>query len=364
MAPEESDRLCRLTEELKESLEDALPLGSKISVLNRGCEERKRLPCFCSRWTLKLQEMRDGDSTTLTLKGGESCGDFPLSLETRGLAQNPALLRSLAKETLEALEIERSQGAGQPSAAVQGLLQEAHYIFREEGAEAALGKLLEITERADGRHPAVLNSLGVVQTDLAEELRATRPGPNSPEHQRAQQLLKEAKANFRAATRKRPYNATYYFNRGRALDLQRGKLDEAEEAYRKALKLAPKEAHTLNNLAYVLLLEGEAREARELLERAARWSAPAETRASIQKNLGRAALKLGEPETAARHLEEALELRPEYPEALFYLARSQELVGLGEIACRTWRRYLDQVHLDLESERRGEAAEELSRCSG
>jgi tetratricopeptide (TPR) repeat protein len=86
-----------------------------------------------------------------------------------------------------------------------------------------------------------------------------------------------------------------------------GRLDEAANVYREALRLRPDDAGAHNNLGATLEQLGHADQAaaeyRESLQRAPDSSA-------THSNLGRALLAMGRPDEAAAELREALRLDP------------------------------------------------------
>ncbi|WP_376693411.1 type IV pilus biogenesis/stability protein PilW [Wenzhouxiangella sp. EGI_FJ10409] len=101
---------------------------------------------------------------------------------------------------------------------------------------------------------------------------------------------------------------------------QLGREARARRYYREAMRLAPEDGATLNSYATFLCRQGEYREADELFLRAI--DDPFyDTREVAYTNAGACAIRGEQPATAEEYLREALEVNPDYPDALYHLAR-------------------------------------------
>ena len=188
---------------------------------------------------------------------------------------------------------------------------------------------------------------------------------------------------FQRAIAINPRPALYYFNLGLALEKRatelhapgsksvasaqvRQLLQEAATAYGQAIDRNRAFARAYNNLGFTLLKLGELERAREQLEHGRKLATEEGLMPYFEKNLGRVALDQGAPARAEKHLERAVELHQEFPEALYFLARAQEALadkrgGLAAEACETLRRYVGIADRDPESFRRQDARKRLAR---
>ncbi len=222
----------------------------------------------------------------------------------------------------------------------------------------------------DNQYSSAYNNLGRV-------LMITDP----PDYEAAIEL-------FRRAIAIHPRHALYRFNLGLALERHATRIRainprgpassqirqlfrEAVSAYEQAIEHNRAFARAYNNLGFTLLQLGELEGARERLEQGRNLATEEGLRPYFEKNLGRVALERGAPERAREHLERAIRLRPEFPEGLYFLARSQEVlaekqVAAMEKACETWRRYVEIADDDPEIFRRQDALVRLRRlpCGG
>ena len=103
-----------------------------------------------------------------------------------------------------------------------------------------------------------------------------------------------------------------------------GAMDEAEEAYRKALQLNDRCAEAYSNLAVICLKRCEHVEARALLERAL---AIRPQYAEALYNLGNALAGLGKFQKALRRYEQARDLNPQHPGTNFNLGITRLVMG-------------------------------------
>jgi protein O-GlcNAc transferase len=136
-----------------------------------------------------------------------------------------------------------------------------------------------------------------------------------------------------------------------ALEHQRaGRLELAEEIYRRILAVAPDQADVHNNLGTLLRAQGQIDAAMVCYRRALRVR-PAF--AEAYNNLGNALYERGELEAAAAAYRQALAIRPDYPEALNNLAVVLRLRGQLDEAlacCRqavALRPHLAEAHSTL-----------------
>jgi Flp pilus assembly protein TadD len=108
-----------------------------------------------------------------------------------------------------------------------------------------------------------------------------------------------------------------------------GNLDPAEGEYRKALQLRPGHGDIMNNLAYVLLLKGDAAGLAEAKELAGKAVAAAPGVAGYYDTLARIEAQLGPSDAAVTHFRKALELDA---------ASLEAMIGLADVLWRTGRR--------------------------
>jgi Flp pilus assembly protein TadD len=141
----------------------------------------------------------------------------------------------------------------------------------------------------------------------------------------------------------RPDDIGVLYNLGMALS-DMGKLEQAEQHLRHALKLVPGYVNARIALGVALTRAGRIDEAVEELERAARLE-PGNSYA--QRNLGAALLKLGREEEAIAPLRAAAELNPDHQRAWYGLAQALELTGQVKDADET---YLTTIRLGEHTE--------------
>jgi aspartate beta-hydroxylase len=119
--------------------------------------------------------------------------------------------------------------------------------------------------------------------------------------------------------------------------LRSGRIDEAEQAFRRVLAESPFDVQALNIVALASLRMNQPAHARELLERAVQ--AHPEHGAS-HHHLGRAAEELGDFEAARRAYRRAIELRPDLPAARLHLGALLERLGESHAALVQYSRVL------------------------
>ena len=140
---------------------------------------------------------------------------------------------------------------------------------------------------------------------------------------------------------------------------EREDFQQAEEAFRRLLELAPDHPAVQNNLAYCILQTGG--DVNEALDFARAAVDKLGANAHAVHTLGLAQLRAGEHEEARKHLAVALEMRPgdptlllDYGRALIALGRDDE----GKLHVRSAILYADQMGLDFP--RRAEAEQVLA----
>ena len=175
---------------------------------------------------------------------------------------------------------------------------------------------LSLAERAHGlsrRDPQYLNTLGIASAELGR--------------------LDEAVQWLRRALKQRPDYVDAHYNLGKAL-AKRGELDEAERELRRAAALAPQRLDVASNLGCVLLERpGGANEASALFERLAR-AAPDNEQYAM--NLGNALWATQGADAAGAHYERFLERHREA--ALVHYVLALNLLARGRFA-DGWRQY-------------------------
>jgi tetratricopeptide (TPR) repeat protein len=153
---------------------------------------------------------------------------------------------------------------------------------------------------------------------LAQALRAE---PNNPQlwhlagaSARALGKLDGAEQCWRRAIAVAPGYVEAYYNLGLLLQ-HHGRLEQSVEVYRQGLRQVPDHAPSLNNLGAVLVKLDRSEEARQCCERAVALE-PGYARA--HHNLGLACAHLGRLDQARRALRRAAELAPEQERARYY----------------------------------------------
>jgi len=136
--------------------------------------------------------------------------------------------------------------------------------------------------------------------------------------------LTGALEQYRLARREDPTLVLAYINAGN-VNVKLGKLTEAEDLYRQAIKMDPDQPEALNNLAWVYILRGEKpEEAIQLLERAIQ--ADQENRYRYLDSLGWAFYRDGRTDEALDILKQALAETP--PEEKYLLGETHYHLGL------------------------------------
>jgi tetratricopeptide (TPR) repeat protein len=110
--------------------------------------------------------------------------------------------------------------------------------------------------------------------------------------------------------------------------------EEADAAYRRALRLRPGHPDALAQLGLLLAEQGKLDEAVAFLRQAVKARPDA---APARHNLGVALAQSGRPEEAARELEEAARLKPDYAEAYYNLGNVLQGMGKRDEAIGRYR---------------------------
>ncbi len=133
-----------------------------------------------------------------------------------------------------------------------------------------------------------------------------------------------------------PDDPTAWNQRGRVLD-RTGRLAEAEEAYRRAVRSDPKHPHAWGNLGLVLRGRGRPAEAIDAFRRQAEV---APDRAFAHRELGLLLLQEGRAAEAISPLARAAVLEPKEPAAPFALGRAHLALGQARRAVEAFERGL------------------------
>ena len=152
---------------------------------------------------------------------------------------------------------------------------------------------------------------------LYRDCAAKSPGKARPQNNLGAALsrqgrLEEAIERYRAALKIKPDYADAHYNLGYAL-AKSGQLDAGLYHFRRAVKIQPNRVKYLNNLGVALVLKGNHREALAHFNSALEI-APFD--ADIHANIGLVFKKQGDPEAAMHHFSKALALDPRHPGAL------------------------------------------------
>ncbi len=111
-----------------------------------------------------------------------------------------------------------------------------------------------------------------------------------------------------------------------ALYTQIGKTAKAEAEYRRAAQIKPKDGDTNNNLGVFLCREGKTQEGMLYLQRAV--DDPFyKTPVTAWTNAGICQITAGQYKAAEAKLDKALHIDPQYPEALYQMAKALHLEG-------------------------------------
>ncbi len=128
-----------------------------------------------------------------------------------------------------------------------------------------------------------------------------------------------------------------WFQRGLAIEEAGAPIEQAIEAYEKAVELNPTAAGALVNLGTIEYRRGKFRSAEQYYLRAA----TVDTQYALaQFNLGNLYDEMGKPSDAEGYYRRALEINPTYADAHFNMALLRERDGDTMGALRHWKNYL------------------------
>ena len=136
----------------------------------------------------------------------------------------------------------------------------------------------------------------------------------------------------------RDWSTATWFERGCQLDGDPRTYEEAADAFRRAIELAPGFADAYCNLGAVLYNQGRRADARASFERCLE-----ECRTHVEGNFNLANMleEEGADQAALRHYLEAWRADPDYPDLHVHLALVYEKLGMREQGGVHWARYLD-----------------------
>ena len=152
---------------------------------------------------------------------------------------------------------------------------------------------------------------------LYQDCAAKSPGKARPQNNLGAALarqgrLTEAIERYRAALKIKPGYADAHYNLGFAL-AKSGQLDAGLSHFRQAVQIEPNRVKYLNNLGVALVLKGNYTEALDHFNSALKID-PYD--ADLHANIGLVYKKQGDPEAAMQHFSKALTLDPRHPGAL------------------------------------------------
>ena len=146
--------------------------------------------------------------------------------------------------------------------------------------------------------------------------------------------LEEAVEAYNKAISLKPDYADAYYNLGNALKEQ-GKLEDAIKAYKKAITLNPKYAEAYNNMGNALHDQNKITEAVEAYSKATSLKP---NYAEAYYNLGTALREKGKLNEAIETYNEAISINPEYAEAYFNLGNALKEQGKLELAVEAYNK--------------------------
>jgi tetratricopeptide (TPR) repeat protein len=152
--------------------------------------------------------------------------------------------------------------------------------------------------------------------------------------------IDEAIDHYRSALRIDSINVDAYFNLASTLTV-RGQLEEAIENYRKAVKILPSHSRAHYGLANVLTRQGSLKEAMEHYQEAINHNPEF---AEAYLNVGIMLANQGQLDTAISYFRHALGIRPGFAEARLNLARALAAQGKKEEALREYEEVKRLMH--------------------
>ena len=226
----------------------------------------------------------------------------------------------LAKGDLEdsAGHLERAAELAPEAGSIQATLSQLYHRLGRQG------EATEAARRARRLHPDLEVRDPVLASVMEEAVSLVGYQTRARDAERAFDPLR-AEALLRRVIEIRPEDASLHYNFANHLSRQ-GRLREAEESYRQALKLDAGHAASLVNLGILVAQDGKLGEATSLFEKAIERE-PAHAGALL--GLGNVATAEGRLDEAVRLFERALASDPDRPDSHYALARA--LAARGEI---------------------------------
>jgi Flp pilus assembly protein TadD len=147
-----------------------------------------------------------------------------------------------------------------------------------------------------------------------------------------------ALTDYQAAARLQSDNAETHFRTGLAL-LSLGRRPEAQQAFLATIRTNDKHADAFNNLAFLAI------ERKEGLDQALLWAGKATSLAphnpSFRDTLAWVHRARGQPETAIRILQQAIQIAPDSPDLLYHLGILQAETGKKQAAAESFQKALN-----------------------
>ena len=153
-----------------------------------------------------------------------------------------------------------------------------------------------------------------------------------------------ALSHYQQAVSLRPEHAIFHNNLGRVYGVL-GDLENAQAELMKATKLDPALAEAMNNLGIIYFQKKQYKEAAWLFAQSDRRKPDAR----VAFNLAKAQLQLGLPDKAQASLQKALQLQPDYPDALLVLGVQLRKQGNNDAALDAFSRLLSIKPQDAEA---------------
>lgn len=132
-----------------------------------------------------------------------------------------------------------------------------------------------------------------------------------------------ARSEFERALMDSPYNATYAYNVGKAMEKE-GDISGAEQMYQHALTLDPSHQPAYRGMSELLVAQGRPEEATALLTA---WSQTQPYSASSHVELAQMYRKAGDYGAAEQEINTALQIRPRFRQALNERSRLYQVTG-------------------------------------
>jgi len=147
-----------------------------------------------------------------------------------------------------------------------------------------------------------------------------------------------------------------YYNKGLSL-AERGDVEGAIQELAAAVRLNPAFTQAYSAWGDILIEDGRADEALEILDQGAQRAEPG-LKFIIYKNQGKAHMELRQFQEAVNYLEASYKENPRWPETVMLLARAYDAVGDRDRATPLWQEYLQ---LETDPSRRAAARARLNQ---